>query len=69
MKRRWIKFVHDRNTYVIDLSCINTFTFTENGRLIFGLPDTRGKVQIILHPKSNSEAYGQILDYLEKTRN
>jgi hypothetical protein len=69
MKRHWIKFVHERNTYVVDLGCISTFTFTENGRLIFWLPDTKGKVQIIFHPKSNPEAYRQILEYLEKRSN
>jgi hypothetical protein len=65
MKGNWIKFVYERNIYVIDLDCISTFVCAENGRLMFCLP--HGKVQIVIHPKSNPEAYQQILDYLENT--
>jgi predicted metal-dependent TIM-barrel fold hydrolase len=65
MKHNWIKFVFERNTYVVDLDCIRSFTRAENGRLMFWLPDA--KVHIIIHPQSNPEAYQQILDYLEKT--
>lgn len=67
MKRHWIKFIYERNTYVVDLDRVSTFDFAENGRLMFWLPDAGGKVQIILHPKSNPEVYQQILDYIEKT--
>jgi hypothetical protein len=63
MKGNWIKFVYERNIYVVDLDCITTFVCAENGRLIFWLPD--GKVQIVIHPKSTPEAYQQILDYVE----
>lgn len=62
MKGTWIKFVYERNIYVVDLDCISTFVCAENGRLVFWLPD--GKVQIIIHPKSNPQAYQQILDYV-----
>lgn len=65
MKSNWIKFIYERNTYVVDLDRISAFALAENGRLMFWLPD--GKVQIIMHLKSNPEAYQQILDYLEKT--
>lgn len=65
MKGNWIKFVYERNIYVVDLDCISTFVCAENGRLIFWLPD--GKVQIVMHPKSNPQAYQQILDYVENT--
>lgn len=64
MKQTWIKFVFEKNTYIIDLDCINNFVITENGRLMFWLPD--GKVQIVIHSKINIEAYQQIVDYLEK---
>ena len=63
MKGNWIKFVYERNIYVVDLDCISTFVCAENGRLIFWLPD--GKVQIVIHPKSNPETYQQILYYVE----
>ncbi|NEP02936.1 MAG: hypothetical protein F6K58_30650 [Symploca sp. SIO2E9] len=61
----WVKFTYERNTYVVDLSRISSFVITENGRLKFWLPD--GRVLIIIHPQSNSEAYQKILTYVEKT--
>lgn len=63
MKHNWIKFVFERNTYVVNLDCISSFVHTENGRLMFWLPDA--KIQIVLHPRSNLEAYQQVLDYIE----
>jgi hypothetical protein len=65
MKRTWIKFIYERNTYVVDLSRISAFACSENGRLRFWLPD--GKVAIVLHPRSNPEAHQKILDYVEET--
>jgi hypothetical protein len=65
MKRTWVKFTYERNTYVVDLSRISAFACTENGRLRFWLPD--GKVAIVLHPKSNPEAHQKILNYVEET--
>ncbi|MEQ8757208.1 MAG: hypothetical protein RID09_27290 [Coleofasciculus sp. G1-WW12-02] len=65
MEQHWIKLSYERNTYLIDLNRISSFVFANNGRLIFWLPD--GKVRMIIHPKTNPEAYQQILDYVEKT--
>lgn len=65
MQRRWIKFIFERNTYVVELSHISSFALAENGRLFFYLPD--GKVQIVIHPQTNPEAYQQILEYIENT--
>lgn len=64
MNHNWIKFIFERNIYVVDLDSISSFTRVENGRLMFWLPD--GKVQIIIHPTSNAEIYQKILDYMEK---
>ncbi len=66
MKRHWIKFIYERNIYVVDLCRIKSFVVTKNGRLMFGLPDTKDKVQIILHHKSNPEVYQEVLEYIEK---
>ncbi|HBB30429.1 MAG TPA: hypothetical protein DDZ80_22460 [Cyanobacteria bacterium UBA8803] len=63
MTQHWIKFVYERNTYVVDLDRISTFACTRNGRLVFWLPD--GRVQVVIHPKTNPEAHQQILDYVE----
>lgn len=65
MQRRWIKFIFERNTYVVELSHISSFTIAENGRIFFYLPD--GKVKIVIHPQTNPEAYQQILEYIENT--
>ena len=65
MKSNWIKFIYERNTYVVDLDSISTFACTENGRLMFWLPDE--KVQIIIHLQTHPDAYQQILDYIQKT--
>ena len=65
MKHTWIKFVFERNTYVVDLDSISSFACAENGRLMFWLPD--GKAQIIIHPQNNPEAYQQVLVYIERT--
>lgn len=64
MKSSWIKFIYERTTYVVDLDGISTFACTENGRLMFWLPD--GKVQIIIHRLTNPDTYQQILDYIQK---
>ena len=65
MKSNWIKFIYERNTYVVDLDCISTFSSTANGRLMFWLPD--GKMQIIIHPQTQPDTYQQILEYIQKT--
>lgn len=65
MKHNWIKFVFERKTYVVDLDCITSFARAENGRLMFSLPNA--KVSVVIHPQNNSEAYQQILEYLQKT--
>lgn len=65
MNYHWIKFIYERNTYVVDLNCVSSFACTHNGRLMFWLPD--GKVWIVIQAKTNPEVYHQILDYLETT--
>jgi len=65
MDQHWIKLSYERDTYLIDLNRISTFVWAKNGRLIFWLPD--GKVRLIIHPKTNPDAYQEILDYMQKT--
>jgi effector-binding domain-containing protein len=64
MKHTWIKFVFDRNTYVVNLDGISSFAYAENGRLRFSLPNA--KVPVVIHRQNNPEAYQQILEYIEK---
>ena len=65
MQHTWIKFVFERNTYVVDLDSISSFTGAENGRLMFSLPNA--KLPVVIHRQNNPEAYQQILEYIEKT--
>lgn len=65
MKHTWIKFVFDRNTYVVNLDGISSFACAENGRLVFSLPNA--KVSVVIHPQNNPEAYRQLLEYIEQT--
>ncbi|NES22862.1 MAG: hypothetical protein F6K41_29055 [Symploca sp. SIO3E6] len=59
----WVKFVYERNTYVVDLSQVSAFACAENGRLMFCLPHS--PVQIIIHPQRNPDSYQEILNYVE----
>lgn len=63
-----MKFIYERNTYVVNLDRINAFILTENKRLMFWIPDAKGQVQIILHPQTNSKIYQQVLEYIEETK-
>ena len=59
----WVKFVYERNTYVVDLSQVSAFACAENGRLMFWLPNS--PVQIVIHPQRDRDSYQEILDYVE----
>lgn len=61
----WVKFIYDRETYVVDLERIGAFCQSPNGKLTFWLPTSRNPV--VIHPRSNPEAYQKVLDYLKKT--
>ncbi len=61
--RMWVKFVYERNTYVVDLSQVSAFACAENGRLMFWLPNS--PVQIVIHPQKDPDSYQEILDYVE----
>ncbi|NEP08970.1 MAG: hypothetical protein F6K14_01700 [Symploca sp. SIO2C1] len=63
MCRMWVKFVYERNTYVVDLSQVSAFACAENGRLMFWLPNS--PVQIVIHPQKDPDSYQEILDYVE----
>lgn len=59
----WIKFSYDRDTYLVDLSCINTFVCAPNGKITFWLPDSGNP--IVLTPQAHSDAYQTVLNYIE----
>lgn len=59
----WVKFVYERNTYIVDLSQVSAFACAENGRLMFWLPNST--LEIVIHPHRDPDSYQQILDYVE----
>lgn len=62
----WLKMNYDRCDYLIDLNCISTFCCEPNSKKItFWLPDST--TPIVLHPQAHSEAYTQVIDYIEQT--
>ena len=60
----WVKISYNRNEYVINLTCINSFCYEPNGRITFWLPDVTSP--IIINPVSNPESYQKVAKYLEK---
>ncbi|WP_392534999.1 hypothetical protein [Nostoc sp. C117] len=61
----WVKILYDKNEYVINLNCVNSFCHEANGRITFWLPD--GTIPIIINPVSNPESYEKVVKYVEKT--
>lgn len=61
----WVKIIYERNEYVINLNCINSFCHESNGRITFWLPD--GTIPIIINPVSNPDSYQKVMDYVHKT--
>lgn len=60
----WIKILYDRQEYIIDLNCVNSFVFDASKRIMFWLPDS--KEPIIINPQTNSETYSKILDFIHQ---
>jgi len=61
----WIKFHYDREEYLLDLNRISAFSQDPNTHKIsFWLPDNGTKM--ILHPHSNADAHGKVLEYIER---
>jgi len=77
----WIKFSYDREEYVIDINRISAFSWEQNSKkLTFWLPDSKSQIvsrdahrvgalghDLVLHPRSNKDAYEKVLEYIEKT--
>ncbi len=60
----WVKIIYEKNEYVINLNCINSFCHESNGRITFWLPD--GTIPIIINPVSNQDSYQKVMDYVHK---
>ncbi|MBL1174182.1 hypothetical protein [Pantanalinema sp. GBBB05] len=60
----WIKFIYDRNTYVIDLDRVTTFCLSHNRRISFPVMD--GSTTIVINQQSDPATYQTLLDYIEQ---
>jgi hypothetical protein len=60
----WVTITYDRKEYIINLNCISSFCYEENGRISFWLPDVT--FSIIINPVSNPESYKKVVQYLQK---
>ncbi|WP_071190251.1 hypothetical protein [Trichormus sp. NMC-1] len=60
----WVTITYDRKEYIINLNCISSFCYEENGRISFWLPDVT--FSIIINPVSNPESYKKVVRYLQK---
>lgn len=60
----WVTITYDRKEYIINLNCISSFCYEENGRISFWLPDV--SFPIIINPVSNLESYEKVVQYLKK---
>ena len=60
----WVKIIYEKNEYLINLTCINSFCQEPNGRITFWLPD--GTIPIIINPVSNPESYQKVVQFVEK---
>ncbi len=58
----WIKILHERNTYVVDLDSLSAFCIGIN-RIQFWLPDS-GEA-IIINSKSNPDVYHKMVEYIK----
>lgn len=61
----WIKILHERNTYVVDLDSLSAFCIGINQRIQFWLPESGQP--IIINLTSNPDVYHQIVEYIKKT--
>ncbi len=61
----WIKILHDRSTYVVDLDSLSAFCLGNNQRIQFWLPDSGQP--IIVNLQSNPDVYHKIVEYIKKT--
>jgi hypothetical protein len=61
----WIKILHERNTYIVDLDSLSAFCIGINQRIQFWLPESGQPIIISL--SSNPEAYHQIVEYIKGT--
>ncbi|HEY9835826.1 MAG TPA: hypothetical protein V6D27_02955 [Vampirovibrionales bacterium] len=61
----WVKFIYDRETYVVDLARIGAFCRSPNGKIAFWLPQSR--TPVVIHPQSNTEAYQTVVNFINKT--
>ena len=62
----WIRFIYDKNSFIIDLDAISSFSKElDNNRVTFWLPNS--STPITLTSQGDVDTYKQVMDYLIKT--
>ncbi|MGB3532113.1 MAG: hypothetical protein WBA13_01205 [Microcoleaceae cyanobacterium] len=61
----WIKILHERNTYVVDLDSLSAFCIEINQRVQFWLPNSGQP--IVINPRSNPDVYHKVVEYIKTT--
>lgn len=60
----WVKIDYERNEYLINLKGISAFSYEQNGRITFWLPD--GAIPIVINPQTNREAHEKVMNYIRQ---
>ncbi len=60
----WIKINYERSIYLIDLDSITAFSYQQNKRITFWLPDS--SQPIILNQQNSEHDYQLVLEYIKK---
>ncbi len=60
----WVKIVYERKEYVVNFERVSAFSYEQNGRVTFWLPDSA--IPVVVSPLNNLEDYQKILDYINR---
>ncbi|TVP60705.1 MAG: hypothetical protein EA343_16445 [Nodularia sp. (in: Bacteria)] len=62
---QWVKIIYEQKEYIINLTCISSFSQEANGRITFWLPDIT--IPIIINPVTHAESYEKVLRFVQKS--
>ncbi|GAX36254.1 hypothetical protein [Nodularia sp. NIES-3585] len=62
---QWLKIIYEQKEYIINLTCISSFSQEANGRITFWLPDIT--IPIIINSVSHPESYQKVLKFVQKS--
>lgn len=59
----WVNIEYENKNFLVNLKKIAAFSSELNGRITFWLPEAA--IAIIIHPRTNSEAYQKVQNYIK----